>query len=154
MDDVWIFDINERLDKKLKNEPSHRVFPVHTQLIAYGFLDYISSLKKTKAKRLFPELNKRRDGYSQSAVNWFGRFWHRLPVNHSRKSFHSFRHTALDRLKQNGIPREQLVAVSGHKDESMATGWYGKAYEPKVLVPVVESLDFKIYVPPYKDLTA
>ena len=154
VDGVWVFDLNENHDKKLKNEPSHRVFPVHTQLIVYGFLDYISSLKKKKVKRLFPELNKRRDGYSQSAVNWFSRFWQRLPVDHSRKSFHSFRHTALDRLKQKGIPKEQLVAVSGHKDESMATGWYGKSYEPQVLIPVIEALDFKINVPPYVDFSA
>lgn len=153
VDGVWVFDMNESHDKKLKNEPSHRAFPVHSRLIELGFISYVAKLKKKGATRLFPELKRGRDGYSVAASRWFSRFWHRCPTDHSKKSFHSFRHTALYQWKKKKVPKEQFIAVSGHKDDSIATGWYGQGYEASDLVSVVETLDFPIDVPVYNDLS-
>lgn len=72
VDGIWCFDINDNTpDKKLKSPASKRLVPIHTRLIELGFLDY---KKRVKGTRLFPELKRRRDGYSQDASKWFGRF--------------------------------------------------------------------------------
>jgi integrase len=66
------------------------------------------------------------------------------------KTFHSFRHTVIDFLKQRGEVKEKIAAIAGHKDESITTGLYGKPYESGALVAVIETLDFPIAVPKWK----
>jgi len=60
-DDTWC------LDTGVKTEAGLRLIPIHKKLIDFGFLDYIKSLKNKGIERLFPELEKKRDGYSQAA---------------------------------------------------------------------------------------
>jgi integrase len=145
-DGFWVFDINDNDDKKLKNEPSRRVFPIHSRLIALGLLDYVETLRVLGQPRLFPELKRTVDGYSRDASKWFGRYRHACGVTDDRKPFHSFRHTVLNFLKQKKIIPAMIMGVSGHKDETMATGHYGDPYELSVLAPVVETLEFPIEV--------
>jgi integrase len=145
--DCWVFDFNDKGEKKLKNQSSARIIPIHSRLIDLGLIDYDSTLRKKGEVRLFPELVKRRDGYSQDASKWFSRYRTRCGVTDQRKTFHSFRHTVLDHLKKKDIQKEKIAAIAGHKDESITTGLYGKPYEPLHLVPVIQSLDFSIEVP-------
>jgi integrase len=153
IDGLWVFDFNEKLDKNLKNDSSPRVIPIHSHLLDLGFIEYVTKVKKTGAKRIFPEIKIARDGYGHYPSNWFGRYKKTCGINEGRKKvFHSFRHNVNDFLKQRAIPESQIKAIVGHKDESVTTGLYGKAYEPKVLVPIVEMLNFNIDVLPYKHL--
>lgn len=145
--DLWVFDINGKGDKKLKNQASARVIPIHSRLIDLGLVEYVFQLKKKGEVRLFPELKKQRDGYSQAASKWFSRYRKRCGVKNEQKTFHSFRHTVIDYLKQNGAAKEKIAAIAGHKDESVTMGLYGKPYEPVNLHSVIEALDFKIDVP-------
>lgn len=148
--DLWVFDINNKGDKKLKNQPSARVIPIHSRLIALGLVEYVTKLRNKGQIRLFPELKKRRDGYSQEASRWFSRYRKSCGVTDDLKTFHSFRHTVLNFLKQpDDMNEKKNAAVAGHKDESITTGLYGKPYEPKALVNVIESLDFPIEVTAY-----
>jgi len=144
----WVFDINDETenDKKLKTLSSKRLIPIHSKLIDAGILDYCTKLKQKKETRLFPELKHQRDGYSQSASKWFGRYRITNGVPHKRKNFHSFRHTVANHLKQKNVTKEQIAAILGHKDESVTTGLYGKAYTSDVLRPVIEMLDYPITV--------
>jgi len=147
---LWVFDINSKGDKKLKNLSSARVIPINTRLIALGLIEYVSHLRKDAQVRLFPELKKRRDGYSQDASKWFLRYRTRCGVTDKLKPFHSFRHTVANDLKQREVSREIIAAIVGHKDESITTGLYGKRYEPATLVAAIESLDFPVAVPIFK----
>lgn len=57
IDGVWCLDINRRTaDKSLKTDASVRRIPLHTQLIAIGFVDYCERLRKEGFFRVFPEL--------------------------------------------------------------------------------------------------
>jgi len=149
-EDLWVIDINDKLDKKLKNQSSKRVIPIHTRLIALGFIQYVSMLQKNKHTRLFPELKKSRDGYSQAASKWFTRYRISCGVIDKDKAFHSFRHTTIDYFKQNKEIKSIMKAIAGHKDEDITTGLYGKAYEPLTLVSAIESLVFPIEVKKYE----
>jgi integrase len=91
IDGIWVFDINSDDEKNLKNLSSKRIVPIHEKLIGLGFLDYVEKLRIRKANRLFPELKKQRDGYSQAAQKWFNaRYKKGCGVIDSKKTFHSF----------------------------------------------------------------
>jgi integrase len=89
---VWVFDINDKGEKRLKNRSSERLIPIHHQLVDLGLLDHVYSLADKGEERLFPELQKRRDGYGQTVSKWFQRYKKRCGIT-SCKTFHSFRHT-------------------------------------------------------------
>lgn len=110
------------------------------KLLELGLLDFVDKLKSRKESRLFPELNKQRDGYSQAASKWFGRLKDGRGLK--GKTFHSFRHTFANTLKQEDVEKEKVAALMGHKDDSMTFGRYGKPYESSVLKEVVEKLLF------------
>jgi integrase len=139
---IWVFDINEDLEKKLKTSSSKRLIPVHSKLIDLGILKYASSLRSKKKTRLFPELKHQRDGYSQAASKWFGRWREKNGLTEDGKTFHSFRHTVGNTLKQKEIPEKQVAAILGHSGKSMTFDRYGKPFKPSVLQPVIEQLDF------------
>jgi integrase len=144
VDGVWVFDINDEKEKMLKSASSARLIPIHSKLIELGFMEYVEQLRTRKEDRLFPELKKQRDGYSQAASKWFGRYRRRVGVHSKTKAYHSFRHTVGNHLKQKGLPGEQIGAILGHKDESITTGRYGKEYGPAFLKEIVEQLEFDL----------
>ena len=91
-----------------------------------------------------------------STIDFDKRKDHELYINCNnckRKTYHSFRHTVADHLKQKGVAKEKISAILGHKDESITTGWYGKPYEPAILVPVIEMLQFSVDIPTFKNTT-
>lgn len=155
VDDVLVFDIVDTPDegesggKQVKTASSRRKVPVHSRLIELGLLDYVARQKEKGKKRLFPELEKKSDKYSRNASRWFGRYRKKHGVVNTKKTFHSFRHTVANHLKQNGAQKEHIAAILGHKDESITTGLYGEPYKPAALQPIIEMLHFPVEVPPY-----
>lgn len=141
---VWVLDINDSGDKKLKNLSSKRSIPIHGKLIELGFLDYTQKLKKTGNTRLFPELKKQRDGYSQAASKWFGRLRKELGLYNltPKKDFHSFRHTLTTELKNKSIPEPEVAAITGHSSGSITFTRYGKDYDIGKLQSVISHLEF------------
>ena len=93
---------------------------------------------------MFSELIKQRDGYSQAASKWFSRYKNSCGITSKTKTFHSFRHTVANHLKQKDVEPSKISAILGHKDESMAMGRYGKPYEPIVLQETIEQLDYPL----------
>jgi integrase len=138
---VWVFDINAKDEKRLKTLSSERLAPVHPRLVELGLLDHVEMLRGRGEKRLFPELDHRRDGYGQTASKWFGRYRERLGID---KPFHSLRHTFIDELHQLGADHKKIAALVGHADESMTGGRYSKPFRPDVMLPVVEMLKFEV----------
>ena len=138
---VWVFDINAKDEKRLKTLSSERLVPIHPRLVEIGLLDHVEMLRGRGEKRLFPELDQRRDGFGQTASKWFARYRERLGI---KSPFHSFRHTVVDELHQLGADHKKIAALVGHADESMTGGRYSKPFRPDVLYPVVCLLNFRI----------
>ena len=46
--DVWVFDINDKEEKRLKNMSSERLVPIHPQLIKLGLLDYVGNPERKR----------------------------------------------------------------------------------------------------------
>ena len=142
---VWVLDINDQGTKQLKTLASTRLVPLHSRLVELGFLEYVERLRARAETRLFPELKHQRDGYSQAAQKWFNaRYRSACGITQKGKSFHSFRHTFINQLKQRSVDGKKIGAMVGHADDSMTTGRYGKPYEPAVLKEVIELLSYPL----------
>ena len=71
VDEVWCLNIRDnRPDQKLKTANSARLIPIHSSLIAGGFIGFV---QERAGGRLFPELPHRQDGYSHLWGQWFSR---------------------------------------------------------------------------------
>ncbi|ELV8720478.1 site-specific integrase [Vibrio harveyi] len=146
---LWTMTITaSREDQNTKNVSSERTIPLHSKLIELGFIEYVQSLSH---ERVFPELKKGRDGYGQAPSKWFARLRDKVLPNagNEGKSFHSFRHTFINELKQLDAPKTHAAAYVGHGENSETFGRYGKAYVASTLKPVVELITYDFNIAPY-----
>ena len=148
---IWIFDINERGDKKLKQASSRRQVPIHSKLLELGFLDYHAAAKASEAERLFPDLERNPRGEFNAYSKRFNRFLDELGIRSSadaKKDFHSFRHSLSGRLIEQGDEEYVVNAIIGHsqagRSESVRTYSNGVCLETKrhVIEKVVWDIDF------------
>ena len=155
-DDLWCMDINAKSEdannsKRLKNKSSERLIPLHDKLIELGFIDFVKKQRKAKVVRLFPDLYYNiNDGHSRKVGRWFNEKYLRkkLGITDPAKSFHSFRHTVADRLKQLGVAESFIAELLGHSSgDTMSFGRYGKRYQPKVLMKeAVKKIDYQFII--------
>ena len=132
-DGVWIIDINNKAEKRVKTMSSQRLIPIHPKLIEAGLLRHVESLTERGEKRLFPELRQRRDGYGQTVSKWFQRYKERCGIEEG-KTFHSFRHTFITHLKHKQVDPFMIHELDGHAIDSQTMGRYGKRYTPQILL--------------------
>ncbi|MGY3856595.1 tyrosine-type recombinase/integrase [Aeromonas intestinalis] len=117
VDGVWCLNIRAgRPDQKLKTSNSARLVPLHSALLAAGFLDFC---KSRAGGRLFTELPHRNDCYSHL---WGQQFSRHRPVE---KDFHSLRHTVASALKASGVPLQYAAAILGHTNGAISYDRYG-----------------------------
>jgi integrase len=96
--------------QSLKFRSSHRIVPIHSQLVAIGFLQYV---EECQSDRLFPELKIRMGMYSQS-WKWFDRAVRREVSKEPGKSFHSLRHGVAIQLGNADITTHLRYPLLGH----------------------------------------
>jgi integrase len=148
-DGVWIFDINDKGEKNLKNLSSVRLIPIHPRLIDLGLLEYAQGLKTKGETRLFPELPRRRDGYGQTVSKWYQLYKKRCGIADG-KTFHSFRHTFITHLKHKQVDPFMIHELDGHTINSETMGRYGKRYTPEILLrEAIEKIDYGIGLPAF-----
>ncbi|AJQ45908.1 MULTISPECIES: site-specific integrase [Pseudomonas] len=111
--------------QNLKNTGSRRVLPIHPTLIELGLLQHVESLKATGADRLFPDLEAVRGKLGHAPSKWFGRYKTKLGITDTRKTFHSFRHTFIDDLREAAVQDSLIKRMVGHEDSSVTFGIYG-----------------------------
>ena len=145
VDGIWCFDVNESSeDKSVKSKAGIRQVPIHPELIAIGLICYRESLIKRHAKRMWPELECKRDGYGQTFQRWYGRFNRESITDDTRKCFHSFRHNFMDAFKQELANDAVIKALVGHEDEALHLNRYGKKFKMLVLFDTIKTLNYDI----------
>ena len=143
VDGVWVFDICEDVERKLKTRSSERVVPIHPFLIEVGFLKYVDRMQKQNRKKLFPELNRHNGKISHGASQWFGKFKRGLGFPERKKVFHSFRHSVISMLRKKRVPDHEVKMLLGHVTGSITHDRYG-GDEPVALLEVIKELNFEI----------
>ncbi len=113
--------------KSVKSEAGVRIIPIHPDLMALGFGDFVKWQRKgAKAKdRLFYRIKFGEDGQPSTVFSkWFGRFMDKIGLTDPALVAHSFRHTAEDYFRENLVPKYIIDKLIGHQDASSA-GTYG-----------------------------
>lgn len=86
--------------RDMKNDRS-RVVPVHPELIRLGFWDYVEEGRKSGREQLFPDVSRGSLGkWGDGTSKWFTRLVKELALSGRALSFHSFRHSFEDVLKE------------------------------------------------------
>ncbi|MDD2049690.1 site-specific integrase [Pseudomonas putida] len=116
---------DSREGQNLKNTSSRRVLPLHPSLIELGLLQHVESVRATGADRLFPELEAVRGKLGHAPSKWFGRYKTKMGVTDPRKTFHSFRHTLIDDLRDAGVQDSLIKRIAGHEDGAVTFSIYG-----------------------------
>jgi integrase len=126
---TWVMYVTDEgdPDKTLKTVGSRRVVPVHSELIALGFLGYHEARKKDGSARLFPEIEPDARGFMSGVPSKFlNVYLDRIGVKTKRLAVHSFRHLFTDRLRGAGHLDHEFGFILGHGDRfKSTTGRYG-----------------------------
>lgn len=143
--DTWYLDI--RVDK---NANSKRKIPLHSRVIAAGFLDYMDSVKKAGKTQLFPHLKPSKNGYSKNCSRRFGQYLDKLKIKDERKVFHSLRVTFINRITNEGVHPAIIMGIVGHYDQkaidfsSAHMETYQKKKPVEVLKDAVDKVDYRL----------
>lgn len=129
---IWIIDI---LDGK--TESAIRKVPVHDQLLALGFEDYVQCLQKAGYKKLFPHLQDGKNGYKKNMCRMFGEYLDLPEVNivNPLKVFHSFRHTVVTKLTGVGVNEGLKRAMVGHDIDTKASAHDDYTHLDALMIP-------------------
>ncbi|GGL09641.1 integrase [Caulobacter rhizosphaerae] len=133
--DLSVFDEDgvRVTDKRLKTAASARLIPLHPEIIAAGFADFVAAARRTGRDRLFPDLKEGPDGgYSHDLSKWFARHLDNVGLTAPSLVFHSFRHGFKDACRLAGIDSETSDALGGWAARGQSAK-YGK----RGMVPVL-----------------
>nr|WP_319527637.1 site-specific integrase [Pseudomonas laurentiana] len=129
---------DSREGQNLKNASSRRVLPLHPSLIE--LLQYAESVRANGSDRLFPELKAVRGKLGHAPSKWFGRYKAKLGITDPRKTFHSFRHTFIDDLRDAGVQDSLIKRMVGHEDSSVTFGIYGSRTPIKAMTDALKHI--------------
>lgn len=112
--------------QKVKTDVSLRTVPVHPDLLALGFREWVSSLKSKGSQRLFPA---GKADAKNGPGNWISKAFSRHLAEvgkgwpEAKRGFHSLRKTFIQELQGAGVVSELRAQIVGHEldDEHHAT---------------------------------
>jgi integrase len=120
--------ITDTDETKTKNKASERLVPLHEELLALGFTDYVADVRKLAGAngRLFPYLLQTLNGFADVPSEAFSRHLKAVGVKTPRKAFHSFRGTLNEAFTQAGVVEEARSQMLGHAHDSINITHYGR----------------------------
>ncbi|HDS1709060.1 site-specific integrase [Pseudomonas putida] len=131
---------DSREGQNLKNASSRRVLPLHPVLLDLGLIEHVESVKATRADRIFPELEAVRGKLGHAPSKWFGRYKTKLGITDTRKTFHSFRHTLIDDLRDAGVQDSLIKRIAGHEDGAVTFSIYGSRSPLKAMLEALKHI--------------
>ena len=143
-ENVWMISIDEAEGKSVKTTSSIRKVPVHPTLISLGFLDYIEIIKSKGVDRVFPELTKQRDGYSQKISQHYNeKFLPSIGVwKRQVKVLYSTRHTFINRCYKKGVDRDIIKSIVGHEPDFTMDVYGGNPFTTKQLYQGISKVSY------------
>ncbi|ATS51210.1 integrase [Xanthomonas citri pv. fuscans CFBP 6996] len=112
--------------QKVKTEMSLRTVPLHQDLLALGFWDWVESREAAGHKRLFPQAKAdAMNGQGNWITKAFSRYLAEIGKGwpEAKRGFHSLRKSMIQELQGAGCPSELRAQIVGHEldDEHHAT---------------------------------
>ncbi|NKX28481.1 tyrosine-type recombinase/integrase [Rhodobacteraceae bacterium R_SAG6] len=144
---VVYFDIKVGPGQSLKSEAATRKIPVHKNLIALGFLDFVEYQRRNGEARLFPHLRrgKNREALSEVFTKAFTKYRRNNDVYDKQRDFHSFRTQFNQELMRARTDSEVRHILLGHELNDVNLEFYGGDGHPLgYLQEVVNSVQIDI----------
>jgi len=130
-------------DKRVKTEAGERFVPVHPELDRLGFMKHVEAMRAAGESKLFPELPLGANGYlSDPYQKWFKRFLRHTGAQAPKTSFHSFRHSYRDALREADISIERVRALGGWAGNAGAEEGYGAGLRPSTLYREISKIAY------------
>ncbi|HDS1612456.1 tyrosine-type recombinase/integrase [Stenotrophomonas maltophilia] len=112
--------------QRVKTDVSVRTVPVHPDLAALGFLEWVESMRAEGHTRLFPGAKaEAKNGQGNWVSKAFSRYLAEVGKNWptAKRGFHSLRKTLIQELQGLGVVSELRAQIVGHEldDEHHAT---------------------------------
>ncbi|MCF7533777.1 site-specific integrase [Pseudomonas petrae] len=123
--------------QNLKNSSSRRILPMHPALTELGLLDHVEVMRKSGSDRLFPDLEPVRGKLGHAPSKWFGRYKTKQGITDPKKTFHSFRHTMIDDLRDAGVQDSLIKRIAGHEDSAVTFGIYGSRLPLNAMIEAI-----------------
>jgi len=130
-----VLEISHTDETSTKNVASERTTPLHRDVLALGFLEYVADVKKVAGAkaRLFPYLLETVHGFADVPSEAFARHLKAVGVKDGRKVFHSFRSTLNNELTKAGVPEQARNELLGHAHDSTNVVHYAGRLKPERL---------------------
>lgn len=134
--------------KHVKSAAGVRKVPLHPDLVALGFLDFVRSKSSGKATaRLFPDFPYGSDGQASTVYSkWFGRCMDAVGLSDKALVFHSFRHGAEDAFRNAKQPQYVIDRILGHSDNATSAG-YGEGISLEVAYEAICAMKLMSLLP-------
>jgi integrase len=116
----------ESLQQNLKNEGSRRRVPLAHDLLRLGFMDYVERIRKAGHVRLFPDLTKGKNGFSDAPGKWLGRIIGKTVSDDPALVAHSLRTGGITKLHGVGVSDNVVKYLVGHTDGGVHEAHYVK----------------------------
>jgi integrase len=144
IDGIWFLDLEGRpiengAERRVKNESSQRVVPIHPKLLEMGFITWVQAQGTSRA-RVFP---RSMATYSQFFSNLMTKAGV-TKANGSSQTYHGLRHTFERRGRECGVHQEMRDLLTGHKGQGMGRE-YGKGLSELVLYAEISKITFPTF---------
>jgi integrase len=96
-----------------------RTVPIHKDLLALGFWDYVEHVRQSGETLLFPYLTDGKNGYGKNAARQFALWLDKLGITDRLKVFHSFRPTLITRLHNANANAAHAMQITGHEGQQV-----------------------------------
>lgn len=134
--------------KQVKSVSGVRKVPLHPDLVALGFPEFVRSRRKAHASkiRLFFEVPFGRNGEPSAVFSkWFRKLTNSVGLTDKATVFHSFRHGVQDAFKNAGTQQFITDKIFGHADGS-TSGGYGNGVSLEVMFNAMKNAKFEVSV--------
>ena len=111
---------------------SKRRLPIHSSLLALGFLEFVESIKAAGHARLFPDLKKGANGFGDAVGKYFARLKSSVGLDDPGLVLHSTRHTGITKLHSAGVQANQVEMLAGHASQTIN----GAVYTHRDAIPL------------------
>lgn len=149
IDGIDVFNIRiegENEDKLLKTKASIRKTPIHDELKKIGFLEFVQQQRKKGHVALFPAIKKGAYDYKSHPISkWYGNFARHNGIYTPKTTFHSFRHSYTDAIRNANpdISESVIEALGGWSETQTTSKNYGSGYSIELLDKHLQKLSYK-----------
>lgn len=143
---IWFVRVQPTEGRHLKTAASARAIPLHSELIKIGLAEFVEY--RRNARSLFPELVASVvDGARGDPLGkWFNYYRHHIEETVPREEIdlHAFRTTFAQRLRDAGVPLDQIRPITGHLETDVTSVHYARELPLLQKKKIVEKLDLAV----------